>query len=123
MKDFIKLSNGAVFEINDGASLNNIVITAIRSEEAGVIISNKFNSNNISHVEFYSNCESASQIQDSEFEGEPSGVYDDLELNFSEFDLKKMRVVVSLREKGEIEEEENTQVISEEAEEELDSEG
>lgn len=98
MADFIKLADSTVIEIQEGASLGNIVYIP-ETEADGLAISKKFTSENLTHVEFYSNLESAADVETAD----PSGEYDNLIVNSVYFDVENMQVLISLREKSDIE--------------------
>ena len=98
MADFMKLADSTVIEIQEGASLGNIVYIP-ETEADGLAISKKFTSENLTHVEFYSSLENAAAVANAE----PSGEYDDLVANSVYFDVENMQVLISLREKTDIE--------------------
>lgn len=98
MADFMKLNDGTVLEIEEGASLGNIVYNA-SSENDGVAVAKKFTAENVAHVEFFSNLNSAEDVASAE----PSGEYDNIALNSCYFEVETLKVLISLREKTDVE--------------------
>ena len=92
--DYIKLTDGTQFTIEDGASLDRIIhISATEADATAVCAA--VTADNIAHVEFWA--------EDAE---QPYGVYDDLALNAppTRHDENGAVVVtVSMREKTDIE--------------------
>ena len=92
--DYIKLTDGTQFTIEDGASLERIIHISDTEADA-VAVCAKFTPENLAHVEFYN--EGAEQ---------PYGIYDDLALNAppTRHDENGAVVVtISLREKSDLE--------------------
>lgn len=98
MADFMKLNDGTIIQIEEGASLFNIVHVAT-SETDGVDVAKALTNDNVYHLEFYSNLNSPEDVETAE----PSGVYDYLAVISAYFDVENMRVLISLREKSDIE--------------------
>lgn len=99
MADFMRLKDGTEFDIEEGASLGEIVHIAT-SNENGIIVSNAVTKDNVAHVEFFS----TNEYQEAN-EEEPSiyGIYDDLIVNSVYFDTQNMKVLISLREQSPLE--------------------
>ena len=116
MADFMRLKDGTEFEIEDGASLYNIIHIATSTED-GINVSRAITEENLKHVEFYSPDESqpepAPVVGDivEEHEGGDEfpearaiyGIYDDLGINSVFFDVNNMQVIISLYEKSKLE--------------------
>lgn len=93
--DYIKLTDGTRFTIEDGASLDSIIHIAETEADAQAVCTAVTAAGNLSHVEFFN--EGAEQ---------PYGVYDDLTLTapVTRHDADGAVVVtISLREKTDIE--------------------
>ena len=113
MADFIKLKDSTVLEIEEGASLSNIIYDA-KSGEDGLRVAGLFTAENVKHVEFFSSTFKELVEGDAV---EPSGVYDDLGITSVYFDVEHMQVLVNLYEKTQLELrvdalEENQEIIS-----------
>ena len=92
---YIKLADGTQFLVEDGASLDHIEHIA-EDEAAALAVCAKFTLENLTHVEF------ATAPKD-----EPHGIYENLVLNAApirqDTEDGKVLVVISLREKTELE--------------------
>lgn len=98
MADYMKLNDGTVIKIEDGAGLDDIRHVAT-DEQDGVFVAGKITPANVSHLEFYVNIENPEDVETSE----PAGIYDDLTVLSSHFDVPNMVVLISLREKTDVE--------------------
>lgn len=98
MADFMKLNDGTVIQIEGGASLFSIVHVAT-SETDGVNVARAITEDNLLHVEFFSNLNSAEDVENAA----PNGEYDYLAPVSAYFDVSNMRVLISLREKSDFE--------------------
>ena len=92
---YIKLADGTQYLIEDGASLDHIEHIAA-DEAAALAVCAKFTPENLAHVEF-----------STDPEDEPHGIYENLVLNAApirqDTEDGKVLVVISLREKTELE--------------------
>lgn len=95
MRDFMRLADGTEFEIENGASLGNIIHDA--ADEADALrVSKAVTKENVAHVEFFSKTDEDQTL-------EPTGVYDDLALDSVYYDVENMKVLISLHEKSDVE--------------------
>ena len=102
MINYMRLEDGTALRIEDGAAITNI-LCVVESEQEGIDVANKFTPANVATVEFFS-LGDESTLEDAEsYDGELSGEYSDLVINYVYFDVANLKVVVSLREKKEIE--------------------
>lgn len=93
MKDILELFDGTQLEIEDGASLNRIVVIA-ENETDAVSVCNKITDENVSRVQFI-------------HEGNVTATYTNLVINFAPIrqtnEDQTVTVIISLREKTSIE--------------------
>ena len=101
MADYMKLADGTMFEIEEGASVGNIIYDA-KSGEDGLRIANAITAENVMHVEFYSNLIDADLNKGLDAVA-PTGVFDNLGINNVYFDVEHMQVLISLYEKSSLE--------------------
>lgn len=101
MVDYMKLADGTMFEIEEGASVGNIIYDA-KSGEDGLRIANAITAENVKHVEFYSNLTEADLNKGVDIIA-PTGSFDNLGINNVYFDVEHMQVLISLYEKSNLE--------------------
>lgn len=101
MADYMKLADGTMFEIEEGASVGNIIYDA-KSGEDGLRIANAITAENVKHVEFYSNLTDADLNKGVDFIA-PTGSFDNLGITSVYFDVEHMQVLISLYEKSNLE--------------------
>ena len=95
MRDFMRLYDGTEFQIENGASLGNIVHIA-EDETDALAVANAVTKENVAHVEFFSKTDEDETL-------DPSGEYDNLALDHVYYDPENMQVLISLHEKSDIE--------------------
>lgn len=101
MADYMKLADGTMFEIEEGASVGNIIYDA-KSGEDGLRIANAITAENVKHVEFYSNLTEADLNKGVDIIA-PTGSFDNLGITSVYFDVEHMQVLISLYEKSNLE--------------------
>ena len=102
MINYMRLNDGTTLKIEDGASIGNIIYDAL-SEIDGLEVANKITLDNVSSVKFFSLADDATQEDADDYDGDFSGEYEDLTIFHTYFDVQNLKVLISLREKTDIE--------------------
>lgn len=99
MANYLKFNDGSVIEIEEGGYIGNYVYDAA-DETDGLRVANLVTPANVSHIMVYGPLNDPSEIETRE---EPNGEYFNLLINSCYFDVENLKVLISLREKTDIE--------------------
>lgn len=98
MANYLKFNDGSVIEIEEGGYIGNYVYDAA-DETDGLRVANLVTPENVSHIQTFGPLDDPSEIEGRE----PNGEYFNLVINSCYFDVENLKVLISLREKSDVE--------------------